>query len=502
MKSITKIILVLLLCLLHSTQIFAQKQVGIINQKLRKTNATQIFMVADSTKSNFSILLHDRDSIYAYLLDNQYNIKKKVSKETSIYENIQNLGELVASQYEGEGVYAMLFYESKNEEFVWVTINYTKGLISSTKSFSYRYNKLKQIYIGVITYKNIPYAITINYDKTNFYAHKLSRTGESEVISFQPLDKAYDKVFEYRKGIGAKAKIEYTMPTNLHLASKPNKLYVVSNKIYLSADRKSEYNYNNDGYNANISPSEHYDFIMDLETLKVNVIKTHLNSIKATGINSFIYDEKLYLVGVTKEVFELNIIALKDRQLLKKYTFNSLENISFANSQIFKDNGETGTDLTELKDAKKFLNKIDDKVAISVNQINENQVELKIGYYEEVTGGGYTVGAGTVTGGFGAAPIMMGTGAGSNGSYCGYFKTHLDLTTGEYIKRDNQTTVFSKYTAFKENLENTKVYGNKGTMVKIKPTAILCYFNNNNLIYGYYDNVSEVYKLIEFKDGN
>ncbi len=147
-------------------------------------------------------------------------------------------------------------------------------------------------------------------------------------------------------------------------------------------------------------------------------------------------------------------------------------------------------------------------IAISVNQINENQIELKIGYCRESSGGGggYYGGGGMIGGyngvGGTAIPSYYSFG-GSGGKYsCAYFKTHLDLNTGEYIKRDNNTTIFSKYTAFKENLENTKVYGNKGTMVKIKPTAILVYFINNKLLYGYYDNINEVYKLIEFRDGN
>lgn len=503
MKTITQIAFILILCLWHSTPILAQLQVGIINQKLRKTNATQIFMVSDSTKSNFSILLHDRDSIFGYLLDKQYKVKKKVSKEISIYENIQNLGNMVASQYEGNGIYAMLFYESTQEKFTWITINYLKGVITNTKSFSYNYNKLKQIYIGVITYKYTHYAITLNYDKTNFYAHKLSRTGESEVISFQAMDKAYNDIFTYRKGIGQKSIIDYNIPINLHTAAKSNKLYMVSNKIYLTTDIQGSDNFDD----RSITSASHLEFVMDFETLKVEVIKTNIDGRIVTSINSFIYDEKLYLVGVTDESFDMNIIELKNRQIIKKYAFNNQQNISFANTPMFKDNGETGIDLTELKDTKKFLNKIGSNITIVVNQINENQIELKIGYYKEDSGGGGGYGGGGMIGGYNgvggtAMPSYYSFGGNNQHSYCGYFKTHLDLNTGEYIKRDNQTTVFSKYTAFKENLENTKVYGNNGGMVKIKPTAILGYFKDNNLIYGYYDNVNEVYKLIEFKDGN
>jgi hypothetical protein len=315
MKSITNPLFVLLLCLLQNTQIFAQKEVAVIQQKLRKTNASQIFMIGDSTKSNFSLLLHDKDSLYGYLLDNQYKVIKKTSVENTIYGHIKSLGELVASQYEGNGVYSMLFHQSSEKEFIWITANYTIKTLTYTKTFRYHYDKLKQIYIGVVTYQNNHYAITINYDKTNFYAHKISRTHEPEVIAFQPLDKAYDKVFDKRKGIGQKTTINRNLPINLQIASKANKLYVVDNKIYLTADRQADYDPDNDY----TSLAVHYAFVMDLETRKVEVIKKSLNDMntKTTGINSFIYDEKLYLVGVTKEGFELLYPTKKFRIFIK-----------------------------------------------------------------------------------------------------------------------------------------------------------------------------------------
>ncbi len=482
---------------LQTIQAVAQQQVGVINQKLRKTEATQVFMIADSTQTNFSMLLHDRDSLYAYLLDRQYKTIKKASAKNTIYGSIKTLGELVVAQYEGNGVYSMLFYQSSEEEFIWITANYTKRTVSYTSTFRYHYNKLKQTYLGVVTYQNSHYAITLNYDKTNFYAHRLSRTDSTKIITFQPLEKAYYNVFQSKKVVEDRVKVDYTLPNNLFLASKKNKLYMVADKVYFTADRNSKY------YGG---LSTHYDFILDFATLKVEEKEIHLN-ILAQGINSFIYDKKLYLLGaIRKEELEINIIDLQNRQLLKKYSLSSKEPISFANSPMVDDYSEAGTDLEEYKNTKKFLNDVLNDVAIVVNRTNDNQIELKIGYCRESSGGGGYYGGGGTIGGYNgvggmAMPTYYSFGGGNCKYSCAYFKTHLDLNTGEYIKRDNSTTVFSKYNAFKTNMENTKVYGSNGAMVKIKPTAILGYFIDNKLLYGYYDNVNEVYKLVEFTDG-
>ncbi|WP_272150762.1 hypothetical protein [Tenacibaculum aiptasiae] len=523
--------IIFILMILNLTYVSSQKQIGSFNPEIENSskNIQKSFSIFNKYTDNISTFLFKKKSIYAYLLNKDFHDKKKlVLKGVKPKYNV-----IIGKLYDRENNYTLILSNNERSKFILAKFlfNAKKTIITESNfglknlRFLQSINKGNKVHLLFLNEKNST-IISRNYHsngkatstKFNFQNEKFLITDIKE-ISFKKLLVDYTKpnhreieniAYELTKinEIPYKNEIVYksfstttkrnqTSPTSIDLTSRLSKLYVNNNNVIITLDKNRFY-------------TQILTLNIDKGTYSFQKIKKPLFSVKKMykRSNSFIHNDLLFQVAVSKNILTFTIYDIKKEQLLKEITAKSNNPINFKNTPILQEGGAFEKH-RDLEKTNKFLRKISQSnIGIGVMK-NKNSYEIVIGSSKLASKGINTVstilGAALMSG----APNFIDTNNFSQvsfNSYASYLTTKsvrihcLFDENFNHLSGTIEKNLYDKITRFiKPILSNEKdgIYENVQQKIEV-PIAFDVFKTNNSTILGSYLPLTKKYSYYKF----
>ena len=264
-------------------------------------------------------------------------------------------------------------------------------------------------------------------------------------------------------------KIDTDLFTPLYIATAKVKRYLKENTYVLSFDVKDE---------TSLISINLTDFSFKKEQFPFEKFE------KKSGSNSFLHQNILYQLTANSEVLSLTGIDLKTKKTIETYRVNSSTEIDFKNTPLLQqsENGKT----RELKNAAKFLSKIDfENVGISIyNTPNYNLFTIG-GVREVASGGNIALGFGLTLGGI-MGGVLIGPSAvmESGNIQTIYFESYFDKNF-KHLNKPFRPLYIDALGEF---------------LIENRPSVENIYPFKNYVILNYYDSKSKEFVMRKFKD--
>lgn len=462
-----------------------------INLRSYLSDKREVYPVVDTINNKIVLFLIDNDTINAQVYDNEYKFinSYKCPRPSGKYKIL--IGSTIDS-----GSYYLYFSNNRKKEFLVKSLNVDNST-STERKLDF---KLKnEEYIESIDYMNDLYVLTRTklpsiYKIRLFKADKLVTCKEldlSEVINNEMIpnkfaDELYDDVESEPKFDFQRIKIEN--PNPLDLTSNDSKIYCYNHNIVLSLDKEENETslifINLNDYTVVNKKFKHGDF--------------RIKNNQRTLSNSYIYNDQLYQLKISKSELCFTVHCIKTNSLIKQYYANSEEDINFKNTPLILRKDIGGKDFTErnLGKTKQILKKlITGAIGISVYPIGD-KLEVQLGGIKECYPTGNMLIAG-LSGAIGGAII-------SGGRYI-YVP---DYTMYSYSNYANSRSVYFKCLLNNRNLNYIpgKIGLNPFDKIKqfviknkIPATTQTIFKIDNYFVFGYYSDKSKKYYLHKFE---
>lgn len=264
-------------------------------------------------------------------------------------------------------------------------------------------------------------------------------------------------------------KIDTDLFTPLYIATAKVKRYLKENTYVLSFDVKDE---------TSLISINLTDFSFKKEQFPFEKFE------KKSGSNSFLHQNILYQLTANSEALSLSGIDLKTKKTIETYRVNSSTEIDFKNTPLLQqsENGKT----RELKNAAKFLSKIDfENVGISIyNTPNYNLFTIG-GVREVASGGNIALGFGLTLGGIMGGVLIDPSAVMESGNIQTiYFESYFDKNFKHLNKPFRPLYIDALGEFLSEN----------------RPSIQNIYPFKNYVILNYYDSKSKEFVMRKFKD--
>lgn len=264
-------------------------------------------------------------------------------------------------------------------------------------------------------------------------------------------------------------KIDTDLFTPLYIATAKVKRYLKENTYVLSFDVKDE---------TSLISINLTDFSFKKEQFPFEKFE------KKSGSNSFLHQNILYQLTANSEALSLSGIDLKTKKTIETYRVNSSTEIDFKNTPLLQqsENGKT----RELKNAAKFLSKIDfENVGISIyNTPNYNLFTIG-GVREVASGGNIALGFGLTLGGIMGGVLIDPSAVMESGNIQTiYFESYFDKNFKHLNKPFRPLYIDALGEFLSEN----------------RPSVQNIYPFKNYVILNYYDSKSKEFVMRKFKD--
>ncbi|MGB1042888.1 MAG: hypothetical protein ACPGU6_05805 [Tenacibaculum sp.] len=474
-----KYVITLILGFIFNT-LFSQTEIARFKNHLKKnsTDIKDVIPIIDSTNDKIAIFIADAKNVYGYKLNDQFKIEGEVSSITKK----RKYKVLLGSSIKGDNYKIFLTNRDKNQ-FAYINFSFnTKE--NSIHEFSL---PTEQKFIQTISYKNKFYilsankitgTILLNYfnDDNSFQYHVIDTSQLSFINKSNKVVYATDLLVPFH-AVSIK-KFEKDTPNAIETVSELNKMYLKDNKVIFSFDKNNEFT---------------QTLSINLDTFKAskNSFKKPLSNLKSgrKKSNSFIYDDKIILIGATKNVFSMYVVDYNTGEFLKEYAVSKEEEITFKNSPIVQKGGFYNNH-RELNKTKKFLRKItSNKLGVSVIKNNGNY-HFSIGGYVEQRAAGPMM-----MGGFGGLPIA------SFGNVSLFFNpTMLAYNSFSNTKSTQIECLFDEnFEHIKDAKPNDNVFDKMKKASKSGSTGITVFKHKNYFIRGSYNTSTKNYHLKKFK---
>ncbi|WP_299433225.1 hypothetical protein [uncultured Aquimarina sp.] len=449
------------------------------------------FAISNQVTNDLVLLLKEKKKLYSYLLDVNYEILAKVTTKTlpSKYKNL--LGYNIVDKK-----YTILYSNDRNSKFAILQIDFTNN--SSKIKILDDFKIKKELYIKSINYNNKVHilAVTENTSDINIYTFDEDFNSQKKVVTFENLE------FPNLTGLDAKitasnifagipleyriAKIESSNPNVLETTSSQVKLYPLGNELVISFD---------------ITPKETKLCYINLDTFTTRH-KTYAIQQKPeedfSRSNSYLFDNKLFQIASSGIKLKFSILDLKTEELIKEYTIEEKDSITFKNSPIFIE----GSDISllfrkdkfrKVEKTKKFLKNVSSgSLGISAYKV-ANEYNIVLGGIAFLSGGGagggFSAGGTIGSGGFASlnfSPTSYGYRGYSTSSRTTYINCLFD-TSFEHLQGDIPINKYDKLNDFEDTLPE-------------EINAINIFMHNKILHYNYFDPKERIFKVYQFKE--
>ena len=479
----TKRILLLLLVALPLFS-FGQKKFLEINNDIKKggRDVKASYPIINNETGEFALFLDDNKRIYGFLYDKDKNLIEKIVTEGLP----KRYNEIIGYSIDSKKI--RLFLKNKNNKtFGSVLFDFDTGQTAET---IYDFKLKDEIYLEGYNNNQIFYLITISKgsNNLNFYVFQENQEFAKKTVNIsskyfsneKSLQKELSEIMLEKSSLGSYGnidvgKIDVDSPNALESTSKSVKIYPENDGFVLTIDSDSWV------YIIDFStPSLEYE----LNSFSKPVIPNlHANS------NSFILENRIYMVSATKSQMKFMVKDMETGQELKTIDLNKEEEISFKNTPIIQEGGMSDG-YREMEKTSKFLRQLaNQSIGISVNPSEENYV-ITIG--SQIRIGGV---APMPIPGFGGVPV-----AGIDGFIISFNPTFMAYGNYKFTKATRIECLFDKDYAHIPGKIPENVFDRINTLAEkvVFPDAENVFKIDGKYIWGYYNNPANKFLSFEF----
>ncbi|WP_179021591.1 hypothetical protein [Winogradskyella forsetii] len=381
-------------------------------------------------------------------------------------------------------IYTLFFKSDFGTKFSALTVNFeTSGFQFSDKlDIPLKSEKI----VGSFEYKSKLHLLTTVkktsklkiYQLENFekFTVKTFDFANTEFVTYRGFDTNLNEILKGPNGDPSASMVNHGEPTSLETVTPYNKVYLNKDELIITND-------SDDLYTRVIS--------INLETKeqayhkfpKLSYDKKH----RGSKSNSYVLDNHLFNIYISKENLDFSIYDLTSKALLKNIVITDKDSITFKNSPIILEGGDF-QHYRELDKTKQFFRKVSNSnPGISVYKHNGKYV-VTLGCSETTTTSPYIAVYGGALGGFivGIASSVL------TSSFLSYTKTkstrieclfNQDLSSVEGAIPENNYDVIDNYM-------------NSPSDIKFDFPSI--FKINENYVLGYFDKASGLYKYLMF----
>jgi hypothetical protein len=336
--------------------------------KTSSSDIKDVIPVVNETTGEIGFFVADAKNIYGYKIDGNFKITKKLTSE----EKSRKYKTLIGNSIFKEDLYRVYLTNSSQDKFASFDFSFKKN---TTSFFEFELNT-GETFIQTVSHRNQFYLISASELTNELYIYTFDEEGNPkrnkiEIGSLRfisTLGKS-TKLTTLLIEKEAIKKFEENTPNSIEITSELRKMYQRENAVLFSFDHHK---------------------------LFTQVLKIDLNSFEASSFqfkkpflskhanrtNSYINGENIFTIAVTKEQIAFEILDFKTGDLIKAYTANKNDSITFKNTAIIQEGGLYDK-YRELEKTNRFLKRVaTGNTGVSARKIG-NQYHLIIGGYIE-----------------------------------------------------------------------------------------------------------------------
>jgi hypothetical protein len=441
-----------------SFSINAQKGIVSFKNNLKTSSSylKDVIPVVNKETGEIAFFIADAKNVYGYKIDTNFKVIDSITSE----EKSRKYKILIGSSASKNNSYRVFLTNKKQNKFSSVQFSFKDGT-TELKEFSLGKN---EIFIQTVTSKNQFYLISGSKSRNQLYIYSFDDAGNPKRHYVNTTDLRFIDAEGKNKNLLSfliqdepLKKFEENTPNSLELTSAKRKMYVRENSILITLDHHNMFT---------------QVLQVDINTYKAEAFQFNKPSLseKSKRTNSYLNGNNLFTIAVTKDAFSVEILDFKTGNLIKEYSANKNDSITFKNTAIIQEGGMYDA-YRELGKTKRFLKRISKgNTGISARKVN-NQYHLIIGGYivqKSNAGmmmpfGGVAIGSiGTVTVFFNPAQIAF-------NSFTNNKTTRIESlfdTNFNHIKGEIKENAFDKMKDFKSNNKGSTVFKYKDYYIK------------------------------------
>lgn len=385
------------------SSIFSQTQIASFKNSLKvnSTNIKDVIPIVNSKNDELAMFIADAKNVYAYKLNNEFNVVNQLSSETKKRKYKVLLGSAIINDN-----YRIFLSNKDNNKFASINFSFAT---KKTETLEFELPN-DEVFVQTISHENNFYLLVASniigklylysFDENGYpIKNEINLNGNMLVDRYGKAKRITDLLLKTNTGFVTISdpsikKFEKDTPNSIESVSEEKKMYLRGNEIVITFD-------NNKKYTQVISIN------IDTKELTKKVFNKPLENIKPgkKKTNSFLYDNYIALISGTKEVLSIHLIDYTTGKFIKEFAVTKDEEITFKNTPIIQEGGFYNN-YRELEKTKKFLRKItSQKIGVSIIK-NNNNYQFTIGGYVEQRSSGPMM-----MGGFGAIPMASFGGA-------------------------------------------------------------------------------------------
>lgn len=473
-----------LLFVFTSSLVFSQTEVFNLKQDdgTDMSRKKEGYNFSNHTNGDLAVVFIDRKTVFANLIDIDFNKKTSISGDALRGKYDDLLGYAINGDR-----YFLLASNSKKNKFVVQVLDFGLKTVSE-KELDVDIRKEK--FLETIQYNNDLYLLTATKDN-QFIIRKLNGAeGFSKIKSFdiefderdqRLIRRGFFEVGLFGKSASSVTKVDNRVPNAIEQTAKNNKLYKNDSSILLTIENEDDL----------VTTLHKIDFItLTLTTKLYEYPEGKIDDFKA--FNSFVLKDKLIQLGSSRKEMKM-VIKNFDNTVVKEFYIEKDKPIAIKNSPIIQEGATVlpFQNRREMEETSKFLRKITSgHIGVTAYKNGDNYA-FTIGGYKIINngGGGMMMMPG--------APMPVGVGGGgtvfvptynptfqSFNSYTStkstYFNTTLD-NDFNYVEKEDEPNIFEQINEFKKDIKFE--------------TAEDVFFHRDVLYFSYYDTKEKMYHL-------
>ncbi|MDP5107064.1 MAG: hypothetical protein NWQ31_12940 [Polaribacter sp.] len=447
---------VIILCISITT--FSQETVLSFKNDLKTSSSDikDVIPVVNSETDEIAFFVADAKNVYGYKIDANFKVLEKITSE----EKRRKYKVLIGSSASKNDSYRVFLTNKNQTDFAFVNFSFKEGS-TSFKEFSIDQN---ETFLQTVNSKNQFYLISGSTLKNELYIYTFDEDGN-------PLKNNIDissLIFISSRGKNAKllsllvtgddlTKFEENTPNSIELTSQETKMFVREDSFFITLDHHKMFT---------------QVLEINLNTFKADSFQFNKPSLgeKAKRTNSYVNGKNIFTIAVTKDEFSVEILNFETGDLLKEYSANKNDSITFKNTAIIQEGGMYDS-YRELGKTNRFLRRISKgNSGISARKVN-NQYHVIIGGYivQKSNAGMMMPFGGIPIGSIGSATVFFNPAQIAFNSFSNNKTTRIESLLDEnfnHLEGEIKENAFDKMKDFKSNNKGSTVFKYKDFYIK------------------------------------
>lgn len=425
-----------------------------------------VIPVVNKETGEIAFFVADAKNIYGYKINADFKITEKISSHTKS----RKYKILIGSSVSNDNSYRVFLTNKKQDKFSSVRFSFNDGKTTMNEFLLGKNEK----FIQTVTSKNKFYLISGSKVRNQLFIYSFDKNGKPKRnyidisnLRFISSKGSKTNLLSFLIMDNNIKKFEENTPNSIELTSEERKMYVRENSIIITLDHHKMFT---------------QVLEIDINTFIANTFHFKKPSLgeKSRRTNSYLNGENLFTIAVTKEKFTIEILDFKTGNLIKEYSTNKNDPITFKNTAIIQEGGMYDS-YRELGKTKRFLRRIGKgNTGISARKI-KNQFHLIIGgYIVQSSNAGMMMPFGGVSiGSISTATIFFNPTQIAFNSFTNNKTTRIESLFDEkfnHIEGEIKENAFDKMQEYNSNNKGSTVFKYKDYYIKTSFNTLLKYF--------------------------